>query len=152
MNSLLRVFIQEAMKQKSKLDPSMGTLGTAPATVLVHSSERPLKGPVRIVSGTDRLIPRSFSLGTKKSVWSFYGRHKAYFKIAPGTPMLTVDKDQFYEWGEEEDTPLNRGKLIADWARSNGVSVVKMALAPVMDTEFAVLDPGVLERVESKDT
>jgi hypothetical protein len=144
--------VRAALCEAADLSPELGTVGVTKKMVLAHNTDKPFKGKPQIVTSRDRLIPNSFSLGRSgPTSWGFFGGTRLHFRLSPGVPMLAIDRNQFYSWGEETDTPLSRGKAIETWARQNGIKVIKLKLAPIQDLEYAVLDTDVLERVEAND-
>jgi hypothetical protein len=108
-----------------KLLPNKGRILTLTKPLsLQHRSDHNIKGPVK-VSHSERLIPKSFSLGHPND-WGFMGNVVTKFGIAPGAKILEIDGKQLDHWGTKDSTYLEMGKEIRDVAKQNNVDVVKV--------------------------
>ncbi len=137
------------MIESTDLTPDLGTLDVTTKMTLAHNTDKSFKGRPRVSTNPDRLIPRSFSLGRNVATdWGYFGQKRLLFNVKPGSKVLTIDRKQFFNWGPERATPLQRGVEIEKWGRENGVDIVKLKLAPIQDLEFAVLNTDILEPIE----
>jgi predicted amino acid dehydrogenase len=99
---------------------------------------------VVISSAKERLIPNSASLSNKHN--STYGKNEVTATLKKGTKVLVIDgNENFYDFGLEEDTPMNRGAAIYEYAVKHGFKVVRLEhVFGVRGFEYAVLDLSVL--------
>lgn len=138
--SSLRMLLEASLD----LSPELGTVTvTTKNQVLTHRSDKPLKGQLHVASEKDRLIPSSFSLGLSGHWWAF-GNTITRFRLKKGARMLVVSYDQFYNWGPELCTPLERGREIQSWAIKHGIDVIKTYANGI---EYAVLNTSMLEQL-----
>jgi hypothetical protein len=74
-----------------------------------------------ISNKTDRLIPNSISLiDNKGGSAGVFGSKKHEYRLDKNTKILTIDNKNFFKYGREIDTPLNRGKEIYKYATTKG--------------------------------
>ena len=118
-----------------------------------HYSNSPIKEFQIGVGSGDRLIPNSVSFTNHHGWWS--GKYKTSAYLNPKNAITVNLNDplsgelDFFDFGKEEDTPVNRGKEIYEYAKENGVDLIRLKNVPTVGTEFAVLDPNIIEIIES---
>lgn len=104
-----------------------------------------------ISTKVNRLIPKSISLVDSKSsgIASFWGTKKYIFFLKKDAKILVIDNKNFFNFGKEYDTPLNRGKEIYKYAKSklyDGVLIKNEVHG--MGDEYAIFDMSLLKTKE----
>lgn len=109
------------------------------------------KEPILISNNPNRLIPKSISLWKidNTAAWAF-GKNRFVVWIDSNAKIFEVNYDKFYDFGKEEDTPINRGKEIYKYAKDNWYDaiLIKNSVHWLWD-ELSVINPKVI-RKESK--
>lgn len=143
MNQSLKLLIKEI------LNTLQHKVATQPVVIqlkrdlhLVHVSDVLVTKP-KLTNGV-RLIPKSFSLSTD-GTWNTIGQVASRFRLKKGSKLLIINRPVFFSYGEEVATPVDRGKLIAQHARSLGVDAVKLNLGRASGLEYAVLNLKAIE-------
>jgi hypothetical protein len=151
LRNLIRQEVRNLVKEAHQdLEDDLGIIEFKDVPALVHSSKNQLGNQLRLDTDSERLIPRSFSLGLPGSAWEYFGDHKAWFRITR-SKFLVINNEQFYNWGPQTATPLNRGGIIEQWARQHNIDVVLLNVEEWgMDTEYAVINLNVLERLNER--
>lgn len=123
-------------------DEKNGKLYISPKAIIIHHATNT---EPKISTDPNRLIPESISTSDKKdNVWgdkSFSG------KINKGAKILEIDvKKEFWNYGNETDTPIERGKKIREYAKKMNADVVKLKNVPgVLGTEYSVINMDVIK-------
>lgn len=101
-----------------------------------------------------RLIPNSISFNRSKAwVYDANVMLKANINVADDEIMKISEKKpkegelDFYSFGKEEDTPLNRGKEIYKIAKEKGFKLIVIRGVVGVGTEYCVLDPSIIKNV-----
>lgn len=129
-----------------KLDEKYGTLMISKNTKLQHTTNTKIIKNIELSSNTNRLIPNSFSLGLPGQWWMM-GKYKINFRLKVNYNLLQISKKQFFEWGPDVATPIERGILIYQWAKNNNIDIIKLNLKPIMDIEYAILNLDCIEQI-----
>lgn len=140
-----RFLIREAL---TTLSPDKGSVTSTKTMTLAHNTSKPFKGRPRVSDDPKRLIPHTFSLGRNvATVWGNWGE-RMLFQVQAGSKMLEIDRKQFFKWGPDVATPIERGSQIYAWANENGIDIIKLKLMPIQDLEYCVLDTNILTPVQ----
>lgn len=92
------------------------------------------------VSDRSRLIPNSISLTTSNDIGRAFGKNVFPGNLANDAKILTITPKEFYTYGKETDTPINRGKLIEQYARKKGYDAIHLKNLGGFKDEVAVLN------------
>jgi hypothetical protein len=91
------------------------------------------------------------SLGDTKGSASIYGEKRFVVKLNP-SKVLTIDaKKDFYNFGKEKATPLERGKLLREFAEHAGFDVIYLKNVPGVGDEYAVINEKVFNKAETNN-
>jgi len=103
---------------------------------------------VIISTKVDRLIPRSISC-TKYGTTSWVeGKNSFVVDVKNDSKILNINIDtNFYKFGKEFDTPINRGKIIYRYAIKNNIDIIKIKNVPKVGTEYAILNINCIEKI-----
>jgi hypothetical protein len=97
------------------------------------------KKPV-ISTHKDRLVPNSLSTSANKEDWSNYGKNLFEITLPENAKLMIIDKNNFFKYGKEVDTPLNRGKEIYKEAKKNKIDVIFFKKVVQGKNEYVVLN------------
>lgn len=105
---------------------------------LIHKTNA--KAPI-LSTNTQRLIPFSISCTVKgKNSW-VNGINKFLIKLKDNCKILDIDiNNNFYDFGKEIDTPLNRGKEIYIFAKKKKYDCIRLLHVPQVGTEYAIIN------------
>jgi hypothetical protein len=114
-----------------------------PETNLYHSTN---ENDIRLSTNNERLIPNSISFSSENMGYA-YGNNVFMSSLKPDAKILDINvKDNFYDFGPPEATPLLRGQLIFKYAIEHGYNVIRLSHVPgVSGVEYAVIDPDAIE-------
>ena len=88
----------------------------------------------------DRLVPNSLSTSANKKDWSKFGKNLFEITLPENAKMMVIDNSNFFKYGKEEDTPLNRGKEIYKEAKKNKIDVIYFKKVVQGKDEYVVLN------------
>jgi len=95
----------------------------------------------------ERLVPHSLSCSNKPKYE--YGKNLFKITIKDNAKILVIDvNNNFYDFGKEYDTPVNRGKAIYDYAIKHKYDIVKLINVPHVRIEYCILNLNVIEKYE----
>jgi len=94
-----------------------------------------------------RLVPNSLPCSNKPKYE--YGKNLFKITIKDNAKILLIDvNDNFYDFGKEYDTPVNRGKAIYDYAIKHKYDIIKFINVPHIGIEYDILNLNVIEKYE----
>ena len=110
--------------------------GTVPKVLYHYTND---KVPI-ISTHKDRLVPNSLSTSANKKDWSFWGKNLFEITLPENAKMMVIDKNNYWQYGKQTDTPLNRGKEIYKEAKKNKIDVIYFKKMVQGIDEYAVLN------------
>jgi len=118
------------------IDMSSQLLNESKAPVLYHYTD----GDEPIISTKkERLIPNSLSASANRSDWSMRGKNRFKITLPPNPKVLVINNKTFWDYGEETDTPLNRGLAIYREALRQRADAVFLDRVGGQPAEWAIL-------------
>jgi len=128
-------------------------------TIVLNSNKlfvtRTSNNKLYLSSNKKRLIPNSLSAklySDNSSLSSEYGKNILYFKCNKKLKCLVLDieSDDFYLFGKELATPIQRGIEIYKYAIKEKYDVIKLKNVYAIGTEFCFLSLDYLKLAASK--
>jgi hypothetical protein len=103
----------------------------------------------RLSKSRDILIPRSISTTLKGSdEWLGATGNRYEITLSPRARFLHISYDKFFKFGKELDSPINRGKLIAKYAKKHKYNVIVIDKRIYGLREFAIISMKAISKIE----
>ena len=99
----------------------------------------------------ERLIPYSISCNSPNGYAWVMGKNNFIIYIKPHTTFLLLDvKNNFWDFGNENDSPIMIGRKVYKYAIDNNVDIIKIKNIPQVGTEFAIINLDCIESAIKK--
>lgn len=125
------------------------------ATKVVHARDILTNGFDPKKSSDFRLVPNTVSFDKQPA---HYGGSEVMLRATievDESKVLKVslrkpkeDEKDFYSFGKELDSPINRGKELVKYAKKNKYQMIIVRGVVGVGTEYCVLDPKIIKHVE----
>ncbi len=113
---------------------------------LVHRTDN---NDISVSSNPNRLIPTSISTVENGAMEWVEGKNRFELRIKKGAKILELDANKnLFNFGKEEDTPINRGIEAFKLAKYNNIDIIKIKNVHEVGTEYAILNKNIIIKKE----